>query len=104
LLTLHALILMVGGYYTYAKVPLGNWAKELFGFSRNHYDRLGHFAQGFVPAMLLRELLIRHARIQHKFWLPFLVIGVCLGFSALYELFEAATAMLTGAAANDFLG
>ncbi|MGI8965864.1 MAG: DUF2238 domain-containing protein, partial [Limisphaerales bacterium] len=104
LLSIHALILMVGGYYTYAKVPLGDWAKDAFHFSRNHYDRLGHFAQGFVPAILVRELLIRHAKIIHKFWLPFLSASVGLAFSAFYELFEWWTAMLTGEGAKDFLG
>ncbi len=104
LLFFHALILMLGGYYTYAKVPLGDWAKNIFGFSRNHYDRLGHFAQGFVPAILIRELLVRHARIIHKFWLPFLAGSVAMAFSAFYELFEWWTAVLTGEAAQDFLG
>ncbi len=104
LLTLHAVILAVGGFYTYAKVPLGDWAREWFGFQRNHYDRLGHFAQGFVPAILARELLIRSARIRRSLWLPALTIACCLAFSAFYEFIEWWTALATGEAANDFLG
>ncbi len=104
LLSVHALILMLGGHYTYAKVPIGEWAKIYFGFARNHYDRVGHFAQGFIPASLVRELLIRTAHLRHRFWLPFLAISVCLAFSAFYELFEWWTALLTGEAAKDFLG
>jgi putative membrane protein len=104
LLAVHALILMVGGYYTYAKVPLGDWIKDWLSLSRNHYDRLGHFAQGFVPAILVRELLLRKLRLPRSGWVPFLTISVCLAFSALYELFEWWTAVLLGQGANDFLG
>ncbi len=104
LLAVHAVILMVGGYYTYAKVPLGDWAKMAFGFSRNHYDRLGHLAQGFVPAILVRELLLRKAHLLRNRWLPFLTVSVCLAFSAFYELFEWWTALLTGEGSNAFLG
>lgn len=104
LLAFHALVLMVGGYYTYAKVPLGDWMKEWFGFQRNHYDRLGHFTQGFVPAILVRELLIRSARVPRTFWLPVLVVAVCLAFSACYEFLEWWTALLSKEAATNFLG
>ncbi len=104
LLAIHAVILMVGGHYTYAKVPFGDWMKNWFGFSRNHYDRLGHFAQGFIPAILVRELLMRKARMPKSFWLSFFTLSICLSFSAFYELFEWWTAMATGAAAKDFLG
>ncbi len=104
LLALHALILMVGGHYTYAKVPLGEWAKTAFDFSRNHYDRLGHLAQGFMPAILVRELLLRKAHLLPNRWLPFLTVSVCLAFSACYELFEWLTALLSGEGATDFLG
>jgi putative membrane protein len=104
LLCFHALILMVGGHYTYAKVPLGDWLKDWFGFARNHYDRLGHFAQGFIPAIFVRELLLRVAKLPPSRWIPFLVISVCLAFSAFYELIEWWTAVFTGDAANDFLG
>ena len=104
LLFLHALVLMVGGHYTYAEVPLGEWAKAAFGFARNHYDRLGHLMQGFVPAILAREILVRRTPLRPGGWLFTLVTSVCLSFSALYELFEWATALATGAAAEAFLG
>ena len=104
LFTLHALILMVGGYYTYAKVPLGDWVKDGLGLARNHYDRLGHFAQGFVPAIFVRELLLRVAKLPRSRWILFLVVSVCLAFSACYEFVEWWTAVLTGDAATDFLG
>jgi putative membrane protein len=104
LFTLHAIILMTGGYYTYAKVPLGEWAKQSFGLMRNDYDRLGHFAQGFVPAIFVRELLLRVAKLPRSRWIPVLVIGMCLAFSAFYEFIEWWTAMLTGDKATDFLG
>ncbi|MSU03757.1 MAG: DUF2238 domain-containing protein [Pedosphaera sp.] len=104
LLFLHALVLILGGHYTYAKVPLGEWAKEWFHFSRNHYDRLGHLFQGFVPALLVREILLRRSPLLSGKWLFFLVTCVCLAFSAVYELIEFATALLSGGKADDFLG
>lgn len=104
LLWIHAIILMVGGKYTYAEVPFGFWLQDAFGFSRNHYDRIGHFAQGFVPAMLAREVLIRRSPLAGSRWLPFLVVCFCLAFSALYELIEFWTALATGEAAEAFLG
>lgn len=104
LLWIHALILMVGGKYTYAEVPFGFWLQGAFGFSRNHYDRIGHFAQGFIPAMLVREVLIRRSPLGGSRWLPFLVVCFCLAFSALYELIEFWTALATGEAAEAFLG
>ena len=104
LLFLHALVLMVGGHYTYAEVPLGEWAKQAFGFARNHYDRLGHLAQGFVPAVLAREVLLRKTPLRPGGWLVLLVTSVCLAFSALYELIEWAMALATGEAATAFLG
>jgi putative membrane protein len=104
LLWLHAIILMVGGHYTYAQVPLGFWMEDAFGFARNHYDRIGHFAQGFIPAMLTREILIRKSALAGSRWLPFLVGCVCLAFSAFYELIEFWTALASGGAATDFLG
>ncbi|ACB76368.1 DUF2238 domain-containing protein [Opitutus terrae] len=100
----HCVILIVGGHYTYARVPLGDWAREWFGWSRNHYDKLGHFAQGFVPAILARELLVRTSPLKASRWLGFLVVCVCLAFSACYELIEWLTAIASGAAAEDFLG
>ncbi len=104
LFTLHAIILMVGGHYTYAKVPLGDWVKDWLGLARNHYDRLGHFAQGFIPAIFVRELLLRVAKLPRSRWIPVLVVSVCLAFSACYEFIEWWTALLTGDAATDFLG
>ena len=104
LLWIHAIILMVGGKYTYAEVPLGFWLRDMFGFARNHYDRIGHFAQGFIPAMLAREILIRRSPLRGSRWLPFVVVCFCLAFSALYELIEFWTALSTGEAAEAFLG
>jgi putative membrane protein len=104
LLFAHAVILMVGGHYTYARVPLGFWAQEAFDFARNHYDRLGHVAQGFVPAILAREILLRRTPLRPGGWLFLLVLSVCLAFSAFYEMLEWWTALLGGVAATDFLG
>jgi putative membrane protein len=104
LIALHAVILMVGGKYTYAEVPLGFWLQESFGLARNHYDRIGHFAQGFIPAMVAREILIRRSPLKGSRWLPFLVLCACLALSALYELIEFWTALATGQAAEAFLG
>lgn len=104
LLCVHALILMVGGHYTYAEAPLGYWMQTAFGFARNHYDRLGHLAQGFVPAILAREILLRRSPLQRGKWLFFLVTCICLAISATYELIEWGTAVATGEAANAFLG
>jgi putative membrane protein len=104
LMAIHAVILMVGGRYTYAEVPFGFWMQEMFGFARNHYDRIGHFAQGFVPAMVAREILIRKSPLARSRWLPFVVICFCLAFSAFYELIEFWTAVATGEAAEAFLG
>jgi putative membrane protein len=104
LLWLHCVLLVVGGHYTYARVPLGDWARGWFGWTRNNYDKLGHFAQGFVPAILTRELLIRTSPLKGSRWLGFLVVCVCLAFSACYELLEWLAAITSGAAAEDFLG
>ena len=104
LLFVHALILMLGAHYTYAKVPLGFWAQDAFGLARNHYDRVGHLAQGFVPAMLAREVLLRRSPLQRGKWLGFLVVCVCLALSATYELIEWLAAVLGGSAADAFLG
>src|SRR6266849_5935641 len=104
LLFLHTLILVVGGHYTYAEVPLGFWMKNALGFARNHYDRIGHFAQGFVPAIVAREILRRKVRLRPGGWLFFLVTCVCLAISATYELFEWAMAVMTGVKADAFLG
>ena len=104
LLAVHALILMVGGHYTYAKVPLGFWVQDLLGLARNHYDRLGHFAQGFIPAMLVREVLLRTSPLRPGRWTFFLVTAVCLAFSACYEFIEWWTALAGGDSAEAFLG
>jgi putative membrane protein len=104
LIWLHAIILMFGGHYTYARVPLGFWVEQAFDLGRNHYDRLGHFVQGFVPAMVAREILIRKSPLKGSRWLPFLVVCFCLAFSAFYELIEFWTALASGEGATDFLG
>ena len=104
LVWVHAVILMVGGHYTYAQVPFGFWLQETFGLARNHYDRIGHFAQGFIPAMLAREVFLRASPLRGSRWLPFLVVCFCLAFSAFYELIEFWTALASGEAATDFLG
>ena len=104
LLLIHALILIVGGHYTYARVPVGFWIQELFEMSRNHYDRLGHFVQGFIPAILAREILLRCSPLVKGKWLFFLVVSVSLAFSAFYELIEWWSAALGGEAAESFLG
>jgi putative membrane protein len=104
LLFVHALILMVGGHYTYAKVPLGFWVQDALHLARNHYDRLGHFAQGFVPAIIAREVLLRRSPLQRGKWLFFLVTCVCLAVSASYELIEWLAALLGGSSADAFLG
>lgn len=104
LVCLHSIILMVGGHYTYAEVPLGKWVQELFGLSRNHYDRLGHFFQGFAPAFLAREILLRKKILKDDAWLKFIVISICLGFSAFYELIEFTVAMILNSSSDAFLG
>lgn len=104
LIWLHMAILVVGGHYTYAEVPAGRWVSDLLGMERNNYDKLGHFAQGFVPAVLSREILARLRVINGRGWLFFLVCCVCLAFSAVYELIEWAAAVMTGEAAEAFLG
>jgi putative membrane protein len=104
LLFVHALILMLGGHYTYARVPLGFWMQHALGFARNPYDRLGHLAQGFVPAILAREILLRRTPLQRGGWLFFLVTSVCLAFSAFYEFTEWWAALAGGSAADSFLG
>jgi putative membrane protein len=128
LLWWHSVILIFGGHYTYARVPLGDWAMHWFGWTRNNYDKLGHFAQGFVPAIFVRELLLRTSPLgpasafapfgklratadrqgndsaKPSRWLGFLIVSVCLAFSALYELIEWLVAVSSGGAADDFLG
>lgn len=104
LITLHGLILMLGGAYTYARVPLGFWLQDLLQFERNPYDRIGHFAQGFVPAIIARELLLRVFRIPGRKLVAFLSVCICLAISAAYELVEWAAALSLGQDADEFLG
>jgi putative membrane protein len=99
----HALILMVGGHYTYAEVPLFNWLRDTYDLGRNHYDRIGHFAQGFFPAIIVREILLRTSPLKRGGWLFFIVLCVCLAISAFYELTEWWAALMWGGAANAFL-
>ena len=103
LIVLHMGVLMLGGHYTYAEVPLGFWAQEAFGFARNHYDRLGHFMQGFVPAILARELFLRLTPLKRGGWLFYLVLAACLSFSAFFEFIEWWAALVWGADADAFL-
>lgn len=104
LILIHCIILMVGGHYTYAEVPLFNDLKELLGSDRNNYDKVGHFAQGFIPAMVAREIVIRKGVIDGTYWRSFFIICFCLAFSALYELIEWFVAAATGEGAEAFLG
>lgn len=104
LIFVHALILMVGGHYTYAKVPPGFWIQDALHLARNHYDRLGHFAQGFVPAIIAREILLRRSPLQPGKWMFFIVTCICLSISACYEFIEWGTAVIGGGSADAFLG
>jgi putative membrane protein len=104
LILIHAVILMVGGHYTYAEVPLFNHLGELFGWQRNNYDKLGHLAQGFVPAIIAREILIRKAVISTAAWRNFFIVCFCLALSAMYELIEWVAALMSEEAAEAFLG
>ncbi len=103
LMTLHGIILMVGGHYTYAEMPLFNWLRDTFDLARNHYDRLGHLAQGFIPAIVAREVLIRTSPLRPGKWLFFLVTCFCLALSAFYELIEWRVAVTSGDQAVAFL-
>jgi len=104
LILVHCVILMVGGHYTYAEVPLGEWLRELSDGTRNNYDKLGHFAQGFVPAMIARELMLRLQVFKSGRWRDFFIVCFCLAFSAFYELVEWWVALLSDEAADAFLG
>ena len=105
----HAIVLLVGGHYTYAEVPVGNWFRDHFHLARNHFDRLGHFLQGFTPALVSREVLLRNRIVRRDNarrggWLAFLVFAISMMITALYELFEFAVSVATGSAADAFLG
>ena len=104
LIALHMCVLFVGGHYTYARVPLFDWLRPIFGWHRNHYDRLGHIMQGFVPAIVTRDVFIRLQVLKQTRWQPFLIVCVCLAISAFYELIEWWTALASGDAAISFLG
>jgi len=104
LILLHCIVLMVGGHYTYAEVPLFDWIRDALGQERNNYDKVGHIVQGFVPAMIARELLIRKAVVRGRGWLNFVVVCFCLALSAFYELVEWLVAVAVGISAEAFLG
>lgn len=104
LILIHCIILMVGGHYTYAEVPLGDWVRDLFDHSRNNYDKVGHFAQGFIPVIVAREVLIRLSVFNSKRWRDFFIVCLCLAISAFYELIEWWVAALSGEGADAFLG
>ncbi|MBN2418791.1 MAG: DUF2238 domain-containing protein [Deltaproteobacteria bacterium] len=104
LILIHCIILMIGGHYTYAKVPLFDWIKEVFDLSRNNYDKVGHFVQGFIPAIIAREVFIRNTVINTRAWLNFFIVCFCLALSAFYELIEWWVAELSGESAESFLG
>ncbi len=104
LLLLHCIILMVGGHYTYAEVPAFDWIRDTFGHARNNYDKVAHFAQGFVPAMVAREVLLRFQVVNGRAWLNFLIACFCLAVSAFYELLEWLVAVIVGGPAEAFLG
>jgi putative membrane protein len=104
LIFVHACVLILGGHYTYARVPLGDWMREAFGLARNPYDGIGHFAQGFIPAIAARELLLRHTGLARGAWLFSVIVLACLGVSALYELIEWGAAVALGQGAEEFLG
>ncbi|MGZ8196560.1 MAG: DUF2238 domain-containing protein [Methylosarcina sp.] len=104
LILIHSIILMIGAHYTYAEVPWFDWLKDTLNHKRNNYDKLGHFAQGFIPAIVAREILIRNEIVNGKSWLNFFVISVCLAISAFYELIEWIVALFSDEAAEAFLG
>lgn len=101
---LHTIVLFVGAHYSYAEVPLFNWIRDELGGDRNNYDKIGHFMQGFVPAFIAREIILRKQVLNKKSWLPFLVVSICLAISAFYELIEWWVAVLSTDGADDFLG
>lgn len=101
---IHCYILFVGGHYTYAEVPLFDWIKDTFHQSRNNYDKVGHFAQGFIPALVVREVLVRRSIVKRGFWLAFLTLSVCVMISAFYEFLEWGVAVGSGESAEAFLG
>jgi putative membrane protein len=103
LIWLHIIILLVGAHYTYSRMPVFNWIRDTFELSRNHYDRLGHLAQGFIPAMIAREVLLRQTPLERSGWLFFIIVSVCLAIAASYELLEWAAAVTTREGSKEFL-
>jgi len=104
LILIHCCILFVGGHYTYAEVPLFDWIRDLFHQSRNNYDKVGHFAQGFIPALIIRELFIRTRVVNKRAWLNFIVVSICMAISVTYEFIEWFVSIATGSAGDSFLG
>ena len=104
LIAFHICVLCVGGHYTYARVPAFDWLRSVLDWQRNHYDRLGHVMQGFAPALIAREVILRLGVVNRKKWIPFLIVCICMAISAFYELIEWWAALLSGSAADDFLG
>ena len=104
LILIHSCILFVGGHYTYAEVPLFDWIRDTFHQSRNNYDKLGHFAQGFIPAIIVREILVRKKIVSSRRWMNFLIVAACLAMSAVYEFIEWFVAAISGESADAFLG
>ena len=104
LILVHCWILMVGGHYTYAEVPLFNWIKQVFDLSRNNYDKVGHLVQGFVPAMITREILVRKQVVNSRKWINVFVVSICMSISVTYEFIEWLVAVLNGDSADSFLG
>jgi putative membrane protein len=100
----HGLVLMIGGHYTYAEVPIGFWVSDLLHLSRNHFDRLGHLLQGFVPALVVREVLIQKKVVNKKTWIFFITVSFCMAFSMVYEFIEWWSALILGQGADAFLG
>ena len=103
-LFIHALVLIYGGWYTYEKVPLGFWLSDLFNFERNHYDRIGHFIQGFVPAILCREVLVKNDVVASRKWRELIVFAFIMAFTGIFELLEFGAAQAFGQGADAFLG
>ena len=104
IILIHCCILFVGGHYTYAEVPLFDWIKEVFHQSRNNYDKVGHFAQGFVPAFIIREIFIRKNILNNKNWLSFIIVSICMAISVTYEFIEWFVSIMTGDGGDAFLG
>ncbi len=104
LVFIHCVILVIGGHYTYAEVPLFDWIQDVFNQTRNNYDKVGHFAQGFIPAMITRELLIRKDVIHKKGWLNFIIVCIVMAISVTYEFIEWGVSLVTGDGGDSFLG